>query len=361
MPYTSNIVESDLAGLLVDALERIPGTRAEIDNLGPSSGRKDIDAIVDVQIAGRSIRLAVECKQQVFPRDAKQAVWQLRDFIRKFDNGVAEWLPIVAGGAISPGARDLLRTQDVGYFDSGGSLYLPTRGAFVFIDRPMAKAAERKIGAVFKGRRAQVLHAIWEHRHHWLGVNQIAELAGTAPATASETLQALERHGWVESRGAGPSKERRLQDPRGLLDAWADYERSAPTPILRRFFVPESRLEVLMSRLDRACEDQGVLYAVTGEAAAQAYAPYLSAISQLHCRMLAGAPADAALRALDARPVKEGWNLGVIDAKTQTAFSFRRHGEPAWLESPLQVYLDLLSGAGRSPEMATHLRQECLL
>jgi DNA-binding transcriptional ArsR family regulator len=360
MQNSSNKQESRLLSLLIDALEQVPGTRAEIDDLNPSYPESRIDAIMNAHIAGSSIRLAVECRQQVFPRDARQTVWQLRNFISRFDNGTAQWLPLVAAGVISPGARDLFRSEDVGYFDSGGSLYLPARGAFVFIEKPAIKAEERKVGIIFKGRRALVLHAAWEHRHQWLGVNQIAEVAKVAPATASETLMALERHGWVDSRGAGPSKERRLLDPRGLLDAWTEYRRIAPPQTLRKYFVPESRVEALMTGLDRACKDNRVLYAITGEAAAQSYAPYLSSISQVRCRMMAGAPADAALRALDARPVKEGWNLGIMDTEAEGEFSFRQRGESAWLASPLQVYLDLLEGPGRSPEMAAHLREQRL-
>jgi hypothetical protein len=57
-------------------------------------------------------------------------------------------------------------------------------------------------------------------------------------------------------------------------------------------------------------------YAVTHEAAAQHYAPFLSNVSQVRIRLPAGSATEAALGELGARPVSEGANLVVIDAKS---------------------------------------------
>jgi hypothetical protein len=71
----------------------------------------------------------------------------------------------------------------------------------------------------------------------WFGVHEIAERAGVSPATASETLIAVERREWVEVRGAGPSKERRLNNPRALLDAWSNYQGSVKPKAVRHYYV----------------------------------------------------------------------------------------------------------------------------
>jgi hypothetical protein len=64
-------------------------------------------------------------------------------------------VPVLAAGSLSPGARELLRTEGVGYFDSGGSLYLPVTGAYVFIDKPPPKGPASTMRSLFTGRRAQ--------------------------------------------------------------------------------------------------------------------------------------------------------------------------------------------------------------
>jgi len=84
------------------------------------------------------------------------------------------------------------------------------------------------------------------------------------------------------------------------------------------------------------------------------YAPFLSAISQIRCRLTSGAAVDAALSDLDldARVVKEGANFAVIEASTSGELFFREHLAGVWLASPIQVYLDLLRGEGRAKEMS---------
>ena len=99
-------------------------------------------------------------------------------------------------------------------------------------------------------------------------------------------------------------------------------------------------------------------YAVSYEAAAQRYAPFLSGISQVRTRLLASAGADTAMAELDARIVNEGANLAVIETKSAGELLFRQQVGGVWLASPIQVYLDLLRGEGRAKEMAQHLRRE---
>ena len=56
--------------------------------------------------------------------------------------------------------------------------------------------------------------------------------------------------------------------------------------------------------------------------------------------------------------VNEGVNLVIIEAKSPGDLLFRERVGGIWLASPVQVYLDLLRGEGRSKEMAGHLRKE---
>lgn len=75
-------------------------------------------------------------------------------------------------------------------------------------------------------------------------------------------------------------------------------------------------------------------------------------------RVLIGPNVDAAIRDLDARVVNEGANLAIIEAKSLGELLFRERVDGLWLASPIQIYLDLLCGEGRSKEMAEHFRKE---
>ncbi len=310
-----------------------------------------------MQIDGRPIRLIVEAKRSGFPRDVREVVWRLRDR-QRCSVDYQDAVPLFASETVSPGAREVLRKEGVGYFDESGSLFIPAPGVYVLIDRPMIKRQQRRLGSVFAGRRAQVVHAAWVARD-WFGVHELADRARVSPATASQTLTDMERRDWVEVRGSGPAKERRLSDRQALLDAWSEHQHSAKPSAARHYYVPGGQVGHVVAKLDRVAEQLGAEYEVTGPVAAQAYSPYLSRISQVQCRL--AAQGDALLKHMDARAVTEGWNLSVVDIAAPGELVFRQRLEGAWMADPLQTYLDLLQSGGRSREFAEHLRQERLV
>ena len=87
------------------------------------------------------------------------------------------------------------------------------------------------------------------------------------------------------------------------------------------------------------------------------YAPFLSNVSQVRCRLLAGPDAGEVIGALDARLIDQGANLAVIEVNSTGELLFRQRMNGTWLASPVQVYLDLMRSQGRAREMAQHLRQ----
>ena len=354
--------EEDLVAHLLAALQEAPDTTAHVSTREQALPGGRADVVIDAEIAGQAVSLVVEAKRSaLYPRDTREAIWQLRNYLAHQSSDHGQIVPMVVAEELSPGAKDLLRDQHIGYFDRSGSLYVPARGAFVFIDKPPSKRGARIVGSLFSGQRSQVLHAIWVRRADWFGVHEIARTAPVSPTTVSETLVALERFGWVESRGSGPAKQRRLADPRGLLDAWSNHQTLLRPKQPRHFYVAGARPNEIMDRLDRACSESQIKYAITGTAAAQTYAPYLSNISRLNCRLATGPRTEVVLEVVQARPVREGWNLGIVDSdSTGGELLFRERINEVWFADPLQTYLDLLQEGGRSKELAQHLRSERL-
>ncbi|MEM5288772.1 hypothetical protein ACFQ3P_29440 [Paraburkholderia sabiae] len=322
-------------------------------------GDRGYDAQVDLCVAGKSFVLLIEAKKAVFPRDVRQVIWQLREAShrRPAEQGQPP-VPLLVAESLSPGAKELLKSERVGYYDSGGSLYLPAPGAYLYIDKPPPKSLTKSVRTLFTGRRAQVLHALLVKLQDWFGVTELALQAMVSPATASQVLTELERFDWLVARGQGPSKERHLREPTALLNAWAKQLATARPPALRRYYVPGTKADTLAARIGQVFDAHDVQYEVSYEAAAQRYAPFLSNISQVRVRVLIDANADAAIGDLGARVVNEGANLGIIDAKSPGELLFRDRVDGLWLASPIQIYLDLLRGEGRSKEMAEHFRKE---
>jgi hypothetical protein len=357
----SSLTERQIITQFLDALRELPEVEADLEHWLPVKTRGDrgYDAQVKLHVAGKSFILLIEAKKTVFPRDVRQVAWQLREASHRRPAGQEQApLPLLVAESLSPGAKELLKSERIGYYDSGGSLYVPAPGAYLYIEKPPPKAFAKSVRALFSGRRAQVLHTLLAQHQNWFGVTDLAQQAMVSPATASQVLTELERFDWLVVRGQGPSKERHLREPTALLDTWAKQLATIRPPILRRYYVPGMKADMLAVRIGQVFDMHDVEYEVSHEGAAQRYAPFLSNVSQVRVRVLAGANADAAISDLGARVVNEGANLGIIDAKSPGELLFRDRVDGLWLASPIQIYLDLLRGEGRSKEMAEHFRKE---
>ncbi|HVW69461.1 MAG TPA: helix-turn-helix domain-containing protein [Steroidobacteraceae bacterium] len=352
--------EQTLVTQFLESLREVPGVRPDLRRVEskPGEDAPGCDAQVNLHVGGRSLTLRVEVKKSIYPRDVRQILWQLKGQNRPWHSSNSETQTVLAAEAISPGAKELLRAEQVGYFDSGGSLFLPARGAYLYIDKPPPKALERSVRSIFSGRRARVLHALLAHPRDWFGVTEIAQEAGVAPSTASEVLSQLDRFECLTSRGQGAGKERQLREPGELLDTWAKQQALVRAPVMRRYYVPGVQPDALLAQLADKFDSRQIEYAVSYEAAAQRYAPFLSCVSQVRVRVPVILQAEAVIAELDARSVTEGSNLAVVATNSSGELLFREKIGGIWLASPVQVYLDLLRSEGRAKELAEHLRKE---
>ncbi|WP_307641803.1 hypothetical protein [Variovorax paradoxus] len=357
----SSLTDRRLITQFLNALRELPDVHADLHHFEAIGSIVDRghDAQIDLQVAGKSFVLLTEAKKAVYPRDVREVIWRFREADQGRRRGQGEEpLSLLVAESISPGAKELLRNEHVGYYDSGGSMYLPAPGAYFYIDKPPPPSLARSVRSLFSGRRAQVLHAVLIQHRDWFSVKELSQRAMVSPATASQVLTELERFDWVVSRGQGPSKERQLREPAALLDAWAKQLASIRPPKVRRYYVPATKADTLLERVGEVFETHDAGYAISHEAAAQRYSPFLSSVSQVRARLLSGSNAEAAIEDLGARMVDEGANLAIVEARSPGDLLFRERVRGIWLASPVQVYLDLLGGGGRSKEMAEHLRKE---
>lgn len=345
---------------LVATLQELPEAKAHAPRwqVAIPGKRGRIDAEIDFSLGQQNYLLVVEAKKSLFPRDVQQALWQLRNYVRAI-NQKKLVVPLLAAKSISPGSKELLRSEKIGYYDTGGSLFIPARGAYVYIEKPPPKSLSKSVRSLFKGKRSQVLHALLHDPKEWFGATKLAGIARVSPATVSETLVALEQFDWLGSRGQGPSKERRLVEPAALLDEWKKQVLAGPKLSVRRYYVSgASDCEKLADRLGTLLTARDLEYVLTQEIAAQRYAPFLSSIARVVCRLAPERRLDGVIKELEAREVTDGTNLHIIETRSDGAFLFKERIGSVWIASPVQVYLDLLLAGGRAQEMAEHLRRE---
>lgn len=187
---------------------------------------------------------------------------------------------------------------------------------------------------------------MFEHRSDWVSVKQVANSADVSPATASETLTELERRDWVKTRGKGPAKQRRLTRADEILDVWTQDVATKPAPRYRRYFVPKADAHGIVDFLSAVARQTGARYAITGEATAQAYAPYLSNITRVHCRMVPDMRSADLLDRMEARPVAKGWNIAVLETRDLSDFADTRTIGEATYASPCRSILTSSMGPG---------------
>lgn len=333
-----------------DAVHTVASTAEETATSTPE------DAVVRCTWAGRPVELVLLARTNIYPRDAREILWRMNALAANRSDIV----PVLVADAISATAKDMLRAKRAAYYDAGGSLFLCTEPVYVDIDRPAPRPMASRVRSLFRGSRAQVVHCLLLAPNIWFGATRLAEEAGVSPGTASVVLRHLEQHEWVDTRGRGPTKQRRVADAGRLLDAWARDSETIRLFAHKDYYVPIVSEPALALELHRACEARGVDYALTGESAAHRYAPFLSNVSRIQCLVGPDSGIDAVLRDIAAQPVDQGANLSVTRAPFLSALAPYERVDGVRLASPVVAYLDLLRAGGRSREMARHLRRERL-
>jgi hypothetical protein len=358
MPDFSQI-ERELHGGLLSILRELPNVTSVYEEaLEPSDA--GVDLVVNASVNGKPVRLLVQMKSALFPRDVRAAFWSLKSASTRpsLATGDVSVIPMIAAGTISDGAKELLQTERIGYLDGAGSLFLPNENLYILIDRPSAKSARKLDRPLFSGNRSAVIHALLMNPQQWFSTTELAKLVSVSPSTVSVVFAELEKRDLTATQGKGPNKTRRLADPTALLDEWVKQTELAPKPEMRRYYVPRIKSEDLMKVIDQVCNRLTTAYVITHEWAAQLYSPFLTNISQVKCRIYPNAPLSSIANELDAREVEEGSNLMIFESRSMRDFLFEEEVRGLRVESPVLAYLDLLGGEGRAKELAEHLRVE---
>ena len=128
--------ETEVLDRLKETLRSIPllevGSVRQNVRLRDEKATYDADAIIDITLNGDPHVLLIETKRSLYPRDAREAVWQVRKLQQMLQVSEArQTVPVIASGAISDGAREFLQSERISYFDEGGSLFLTDGGLYV--------------------------------------------------------------------------------------------------------------------------------------------------------------------------------------------------------------------------------------
>ena len=258
-------------------------------------------------------------------------------------------------------ARRLLDVHGIGIVDARGRAQIRFPGLVVHVERKggagrlATGASERRLA----GRAAVAAQALLLDPEREWTVAELAREASVSTTLAHYVLARLEREGIAQSRGAGPRKVRVLSNPSALLDLWAEeaHDRGVHSLSCHRFATTP---RALSEDVSRALAGADVDHAVTGAAAADLLAPFLSAVPVVSLWVGARHELGEVARLLDAEPVERGANLVLAQAREDSPLAFAERHRGVWLANRFRVYVDLRSDPQRGVEQADHLRREAI-
>ncbi len=354
MTNKSQILEIELGDRLIEDLRVLSGL--EILNIERELviDSRAVDLVVDIRCKSYSTRLLIEIKGgKVTPSKALPAAKSLSGL-----GGV----PMLAASSLSESTRELLRDNEVAYWDSGGSLYLELPQAVYLIEKPAPPQVreDREPKNPFKGSFTQVLHTmLLEPERPWK-VTELAREAKVSPYTSQQVLGYLESQMWIRREGRGPQGVRYLTQPGKLLDAWANHHSLSSYRSLC-FHRLAKNLAVQREQLLSFLGSQETPWALTLEHGVQTIAPFVTQLPGVMTVLVSDSqPWSALAKKAGYREVEDGENLRLWLVSNKTPFLGCREHEGLTIASPIQLYLDLFPWPRRGREQAQHLRESVL-
>jgi Transcriptional regulator, AbiEi antitoxin, Type IV TA system len=311
---------------------------------------KRADLLASLDVAGKHHILVCETKQSGQPRFVRDAIYQLRDYLREFPK---EATPVVIAPFLSPESRKLCLENGVSFLDLEGNVRL----AFdtVFIDRVRANKPSpelRELKSLFKPKSAQVLRVLFRDPKKSWKVVDLANAASVSLGHASNVRTALLNREW----GALNAEGLHLRSPDELLDAWKS---AYIPPVAERLpFYTTLHGNLLENRVKEFFNSSPNDFraALASFSAAQWIAPYGRTSTMFLW---------SEKRAIE--DIKEKFQLSsslkgenvVVSIPQDNAVFFDAYAPEHDIRctSPLQTYLDLSKNGERGKEAAEHLRR----
>lgn len=359
------------ADVIADVLARALGPRAQIttaphpETRGASAPHAVVTLVTDPDHP--PVVLVPIPAGAGYPQDVRQA---LRDTAALHDTEVLRppAAPVIVARRMSPGARSMLDDAGFSWADEDGNVRITAGPVVIALDAPASSTpvpgdpqdvhwsgAAGAVAELILGRAARD-----STPGPLAAVTAIGTTLGISAPLVSRTLQRFDAAGWTERSGPGrgPHVVRRLVDPGAMLGSWATWRGTLRTRTTSAHaLIPD--LDTWLADL-RTTWPHG-RWAVTGEAAAQIRAPYLSRVSQIDLYL---DPAtydrdrDDLLRRASLTPVTTGGRVRLLRADPHLHALIADHGDRA--EVPLvpdvRLYADLLAGGVRGDEAAHELR-----
>ncbi len=340
-----------------ELLESLPGAiescLSTVPETGIESVRRDVsypngmiaDLVVRLRILGQERTLVVEAKATGQPKQAREAVDQLNRLLRAEASRNA--YPVFAAPFISDASSAICRESGVGFFDLAGNCWLSLGN--VYIERVSPQNPQReKRGAValFTPKSSRVLRVLLNEPKRKWQVQQLSKTAEVSIGLVSKIKRALEEREWV---AAGPEGIA-LIEPEAMLLAWADaysYKQNG----VAEFYSLES-VNDTEAAVAAWCRENDVPYALTGFSGARLSSPR---VRYNRASIYVSSGVDSLVLNTQLKPVDSGGNVLILKPYDEGVFTGSQTRYDLRSASPVQLFLDVKSMAGRGDEAAEEI------
>jgi hypothetical protein len=320
---------------------KIEGTEREVR----LSGGMMADLVVKLRILGRERTMVVEAKASGQPKQARAAADQLKRLV--LDDSLKGAYPVFVAPFVSETSGAICRESEIGYFDLAGNCRFALDGIYLEKTSPENPYKEKRSDApLFSPKSSRILRVLLNEPKRKWQVQQLAQAAEVSIGLASKVKRQLEEREWVATEEGGV----RLTSPEEALRAWADtytYKRNQ----VFEYYSLEGASDVETAVSDW-CRESDVTYAMTGFSGARLSSPR---VRYNRASIYVASRIDSVAANTGLKPVDTGGNVLLLGPYDEGVFQGARSLYGMRAVSPVQLYLDLRSMAGRGEEAAEEI------
>ena len=302
---------------------------------------------------GKVWQLRAIIKSVVHPREARQAIWNLKRNPPQDERGVPIY-PLLIAPYISDSVAGICQQEGIGWLDLGGNCDLEFGGLWFHVETPKRVHQERRIlKSLFTPKASRVLRVLMLGPLRGHKTEDLAEAAGVSLALVSKVRKHLIDQALAKAGDDGL----RLTEPGALLADWLaadDFEKRVES---RDYSLLDYDATEVAGLLGEKLDSLSISHAFTQWFAGWLRAPYtLPAMVSVYVEDF---PDDAFLRSeLGARRVSrhEG-RLRLLKSSDHRGVTIGQQEVKGFkLVSDVQIYMDLAKAGLRGDEQADELR-----
>lgn len=306
------------------------------------------DVMVKVRIGKVRKCLLIEVKSIGEPKIVQSSIYKLKKMVEN-EKGT---YPVFAAPYIGKNSREILISENIGYIDLIGDVYL--KFGSVLVDR--ISNADRETGrrlnrGIFSSKSTRILRALLDTPNKKWKITELANICRMSPGGVYFVINQLEDKGYISRE---IDKSIKVADSKRLLNDWASnwtVEKSRSTG----FFSFAKSPEEIISKVSKIGNELGLKYALTGMAGASMVSP---SVRYNDVWVYVSGDIDDLVKKLDLRPINSGSNIRILDPYDDGVFMDSREIRGVKVVSDIQLFVDLLTYPAHGREQAERLLEK---